>query len=665
MAKLDFAEESLVERVQRHYKEAQQHTKTWRSDAREDYGFVDGSMQWSENDAQVLRDQLRPVLTFNRCGPVIDVVTGQEINNRQEVRYIPREQGDKGINEVLTGAAEWVRDGCDAEDEESDAFTDMVTCGMGWTDTRMDYEVDLDGAVIIERIDPLEMHWDTGARKRNLADARWLLRVKEFSRKELEDKWPDKADEVVGPNAIWGDDLNDETPHISHAGDQYANASESTDTKRDGFINVIQYQWWETEEIWRVADPLTGQLTSLTKKQYNEMELLFQEEGHQLQGVKQSRRKYKQAFIAGEIELEEGDCPFDDGFTFKPMTGKRERNTNTWYGLVRSMKDPQRWANKWLSQIMHIINSNAKGGLMAEKDAFENPRRAESEWADPQSITMLKQGALSGQRPKVIPKPPLTFPAGLDKLMEFAVSSIRDVVGVNVDMLGNREGQNTSGIQDFQRISQGVTILASLFNSLRRYRKEQGRVLLHFIQKYLSDGRLIRISGKEGAQYVPLIKQEGIEQFDVVIDDAPSSPNQRERTFSVLSGLLPGLLQAGIPIPPEVIEYAPLPQSLIEKWKETLTQAKGPSQEEVAMLQQGIQFLQAENSKLRNDMQLKTQKQQQEHALKTEDKAFEQNLEAQDQTFDEQMARNEHELDVWKTQQELDIKAMAARDRAN
>ena len=148
--------------------------------------------------------------------------------------------------------------------------------------------------------------------------------------------------------------------------------------------------------------------------------------------------------------------------------------------------------------------------------------------------------------------------------MEFAVSSIRDVVGVNVDILGNREGQNTSGIQDFQRISQGVTILASLFNSLRRYRKEQGRVLLHFIQKYLSDGRLIRISGKEGAQYVPLIKQEGIEQFDVVIDDAPSSPNQRERTFSVLSGLLPGLLQAALPIPPEVIEYAPLPQSLIE-----------------------------------------------------------------------------------------------------
>jgi hypothetical protein len=278
---------------------------------------------------------------------------------------------------------------------------------------------------------------------------------------------------------------------------------------------------------------------------------------------------------------------------------------------------------------------------------------------------MLKQGALSGQRPKVIPKPPITFPAGLDKLMEFAVSSIRDVVGVNVDMLGSREGQNTSGIQDFQRISQGVTILASLFNSLRRYRKEQGRVLLHFIQKYLSDGRLIRISGREGAQYVPLIKQEGIEQFDVVIDDAPSSPNQRERTFSVLSGLLPGLLQAGIPIPPEVIEYAPLPQSLIEKWKETLTQAKGPSQEEVAMLQQGIQFLQAENSKLRNDMQLKTQKQQQEHALKTEDKAFEQNLEAQDQTFDEQMARNEHELDVWKTQQELDIKAMTARSKAN
>ena len=306
-------DETLVERVHRHYKESTQHTKNWRSDAREDYGFVDGSGQWSENDAQVLRDALRPVLTFNRCGPVIDVVCGQEINNRQEVRYIPREQGDSKVSEILTGAADWVRDQCDAEDEESDAFHDMVVCGMGWTETRMDYDDDLDGAVIIERIDPLEMHWDSGSRKRNLTDSRWMMRVKEFTLKEIKERWPDKADEITGPDALWGDDLDDESPHVTHAGDQYQGAEETTDIKKERMVKVMHHQWWDKEDIWRVADPLTGGISELDQKSYNKMEERFIETGIQLQGVKQKRKIYKQAFIAGEVLSEESDNPAKEG----------------------------------------------------------------------------------------------------------------------------------------------------------------------------------------------------------------------------------------------------------------------------------------------------------------------------------------------------------------
>jgi len=623
----DNPKDDIVERVKADIKKGRSFSREWRSNAVEEYGFVDGEGQWSDEEKQFLRDQLRPEVTFNRVGPVIDVICGEEIATRQEVRFISREQGDVGVNEVYTAAADWVRDQCDAEDEESDAFRDAVICGMGWTETRMDYEEDLEGMVFIERVDPIEMYWDNAAKKQNLRDARWLARVKKFDLDDLKSLFPDKADELSGPSDIWADDDSHTNPHHTVAGDQYKSDQGETGFDDDSLIEVVEYQYYEYEDVYRIQVPQEIQemlaqvgmnvgVNEIVKpKTHDKIKEKAEEFGIEFKSVKQKRKKFMRAFLAGETVLEHEAIPCED-FTLKCITGRRDRNSNTWYGFVRAMKDPQRWANKWLSQVMHIINSNAKGGLMAEKDAFDNPRKAEEEWADPQSITFLKPGGLQ----KVLPKPPITYPSGLDRLMEFAVSSIRDVSGVSVEMLGMREG-NQPGVLEYQRKQAGLRILASMFNALRRYRKEQGRLLLSFIEEYLTDVRLIRVVGDDGAQYVPLIRQEGVSTYDVVVDDAPTSPNQKDKVFSILSSLIPQLISAGIPVPPDVIDYTPLPDNLIQKWKALLTESQeaGISAEEGAMMQQNIQFLQMENQKLRADQESKIMKAQLDAQLKREE----------------------------------------------
>src|SRR5690606_6009535 len=106
-------DDDLIKESNDRLQESRQHWANWRTQAREDYDFVAGE-QWSAEDKQKLIDQMRPCVTFNRIAPIVDAVSGSEVNNRQEVRYIPREMGDVGVNELLTGAAKWVRDECDA-----------------------------------------------------------------------------------------------------------------------------------------------------------------------------------------------------------------------------------------------------------------------------------------------------------------------------------------------------------------------------------------------------------------------------------------------------------------------------------------------------------------------------------------------------------------------
>src|SRR6478672_4765423 len=68
------------------------------------------------------------------------------------------------------------------------------------------------------------------------------------------------------------------------------------------------------------------------------------------------------------------------------ITGELDRNKGHWFGLIKTMRDPQMWANKWLSQTLHILNTTAKGGIVAEEDAFADMTEAEEKWAQPDTI---------------------------------------------------------------------------------------------------------------------------------------------------------------------------------------------------------------------------------------------------------------------------------------
>lgn len=579
------------------------HWSDWRKEARTDFAMVSGD-QWDAEDKAKLVEMNRPVIVFNRVGPVIDSVAGLEVGNRQERRFIPREMGDVAVNEMLTAADAWARDECDAEDEESDAFLDMVICGLGVVETRMDYVEDPDGQILIERVDPLECYPDPGARKRNLSDGREFLRVRDITKDQFRSMFPDaEVPSAGGSSDVWGiDDDEDEDEPESPRDDYRGRNRQEPDSGRK--IRLADYQWKSAETFYRVADPATGKVVEFNEERFEKLDEAARANGALLaEGidyVRQRRFVVRRAFIVGGTVLEttELKCP---GFTYSVMTGKRDRNAGTWYGLVRGMRDPQRWANKWLSQILHIINSNAKGGVMAEASAVTDQKRFAEEWAKSDAVTWLEDGAIA--RGAIQPKPAITYPAGLDRLMEFAVTSIRDVSGVNLELLGMVDRQQ-AGILEQQRKQAGMTILATLFDSLRRYRKEQGRLMLHYITKYLSDGRLIRIKGEDGAErYLPLLKQPDTLRYDVIVDEAPSSPNQKEAVWAMLVQLFPLLQNAPPQLWAELLPYSPLPEAVSTKIAQVIAPQQ-PDPAQMAAQQLQMQKAQADVGKVLADTKL-------------------------------------------------------------
>ena len=596
------------------FRESQAHSSKWRDRAKIAFDYKAGD-QWSTDDKAKMEAAGRPIITFNRVGVFVRAVVGLEVSNRQEMIYTPEEVTDSDAVGIANQTSKWARKKNDSEYEQSAAFEDMVTCGMGWTETFIDTEQDLDGKIREEQEDPLRCYWDPAARKPNLADTRWVARLKEFdNRREFERRFPNAKKDNLGESSILGvTDFFADPPGDVHKADKPAYQQEQAyrgTESRTSKIRVLEFQYWEPVEVVRF-DGGEGELQTLSPKNFEKLVKRLEKAGRPIpRNLKQFQRHYYMAFFSGSKVLEHKELPREGpdkipDFTLQCMTGYFDRNNGVWYGIVNDMIDPQNWANKYFSQVHDIFNSGIKGGIWYEESAVKDPDTFEDRVAQPGAAIAFQDGALSNKQ--VFQPQPASLPAGASQLHQFAVDAIPQINGLNPELMG-LAGRDQPGILESQRKQAGLTLLASLFDSLRQYRIRQGRVLLWFIREFMPKDRIARIVGKQNAEYIPAFLTAGAEKFDINVGDAPSSPHMKEKVFTMFMQLIPILGNQAALVLPMLIQYSPFPLEVVKPLLEQLTKSQQDTPEQQIAKRLTAEQAMAEIEKTHSEALLNTAK---------------------------------------------------------
>lgn len=579
---------ALIDKMRKCLRQARSMVSKWREQAEECDNFYHGH-QWDDEDLMLMRAQRRPPLTFNRIKPFINAVVGFEIQNRQKCVFIPRHPELTPVamaTELATDAVDWALEGCNGHDERSFAFMDMLNRGMGWTEKRIDLESDDDGRFVSERVDGFEMYWDQTSRKRNLEDAHWVCRRRWLRLADVEAMWPSKKDLLAaGADEAWDTDALDMPSRVERKvpelytpdGQRYYPGMPAM--REEGFVLVSDFQWKERETSYKVMDPLMPQnVVTLSKKEY---ETLKRRAVGQIEVVaEQPRWVYKRAFVCGDVVLEMTESPILGAFTYQCMAYLWDTKEKHWYGLTKVLIDPQKGANKWFSQSLHIFNTSPKGTVFIESSAIVNPAKMADQLASPNPIIQVRDGAISQGRIKI--EQPGGLSPATTELIQYAVSAFKDVSGINVELLGQSEG-NQPGVTMRQRQTQGVSILALAFQAHSRFRIEEAKQVLVWLREHLADGRWIRLGGAFNSKAVQLIKDPLLVNYDVCIDENPNNPNTKMEVWELMQPIIPVLVRNGLFLP-EMLDYAPLPASIVAavkdamKKREEAAAAAGPQQ---------------------------------------------------------------------------------------
>jgi hypothetical protein len=533
------SESERIRLVRDHYHEAYSAWRPYFEQCDLDYRFYLGD-QWDSVDLEKLLKKNIPALTLNYTKKHVDTMSGHERQNRTAVKVYPIEGGDEGAAEIYSQLLRWMTKDRMTEMAVSGAFKDALIGGLGMLTTCIDYNYDiLNGDVVIKQESPFSFFIDPGMTQADLSDCSYIIRHSRVHKNQLKILYPNIAEKIKGiEGGVDGEKIM-----------KYATIPD------DRGERLLVKELWRKEWNLRtcVVNTLNPNNAEIWQGEEEELGAYIMMHPEYISVKKKVPEIKLTTVIEDDILAYDGANPYETtDYPFHPIFGFFESSYKDWdvklSGIVRPMRDPQREKNKRRSQIMHILNTTAASGIIADRGAVDD-------------ITSVNSGG-AGKYYEVNPgkrfdfiKPP-TFPDSVMQL-EMAFSEDLKMIGVNPDLIGIRHSDDP-GISIQLRQKSGMMSHQELFDHLSIAKSRLGKQLIEIINLKFDNNKIQRILGQsiQLPQNFDEIRK-GV-RFDAVVDETIDSPTHR---LATLQALLQYQQYGGQVDPQTIIELADIPKS--------------------------------------------------------------------------------------------------------
>lgn len=631
-------------------------------------------LQWDPSDLALLRSYRRPALTINKIISTVSNVLGEQIFNRTDIAFKPRNEGATSeVADALTKVFMQISDNNQLNWVRSDVFADGVVGSRGFFDVRLDFTDSLRGEIRIEQLNPKNVLIDADADEYDPDEWGDVITTKWMSPDQIEVLYSKAdADLLRGRQDSYFpygyDSIDRNRDRFGHPRTMYTyNTGPDSGTNNTRNIRVIERQWRKLDRMLHFVDIETGDMRVVPPDwdQLRVQQHLSQNPNLSL--TKKLVQRIRWTVIADNVVLHDDWSPYKH-FTVVPYFPYFRRGRTV--GLVENLIGPQELLNKVSSQELHVVNTTANSGWKVKRNALQNMSTAELEQRGAQTGLVLELDEIDNAE-KIQPN---QTPSGLDRISYKAEEHIKTISGVSDYMQGfAREDVAAKSVQT-NKMS-GQANLAKVMDNMNRTDFILARNVLDMVQEYYTEQRLLyittdRLTNQTEQLVVNQPTPEGaivndltLGEYAVVVTNQPERDTFEETQFDQALRLR---TEAGVQIPDKFIIQSSRLKDKAEIIKALDGDQNSPEAQAAARLKQRaseaeVTKLEAEALQKQSDAQLKAAKSQKELASIGQDTgqdemAMEQYKLEAEMAMEQQKMEQEHQLAREKMEMEFALK---------